>query len=107
MSVNFPINTLIYFASIFLSHIVNKLLGGHNSYFYYLISIMNFIYKNNVQDYLLYGPTDYGSCLNPRLDLNFKLYTEPKPPNVQGAVTVRAQGGREELLHIQGQEGWL
>ena len=26
-------------------------------------------------------------------------------PHVQGAVTVRAQEGREELLHIQGQEG--
>ena len=27
-------------------------------------------------------------------------------PHVQGAVAVGAQEGREELLHIQGQEGW-
>ena len=26
-------------------------------------------------------------------------------PHVQGAVTVRAQEGREELLHVQGREG--
>ena len=26
-------------------------------------------------------------------------------PNIQGAVPARAQEGREELLHIQGQEG--
>ena len=26
-------------------------------------------------------------------------------PHVQGAAAVRAQEGREELLHIQGQEG--
>ena len=71
MSVNFPINTLIYFASISLSQIVNKLFGGESSYFYYLISIMNFIHKNNVKDSLLYGPIGSGSCSNPRLDLNF------------------------------------
>ena len=28
-------------------------------------------------------------------------------PHVQGAVAVRAQEGLEELLHVQGQEGWL
>ena len=28
-------------------------------------------------------------------------------PQVQGAVAARAQEGREELLHSQGQEGWL
>ena len=27
-------------------------------------------------------------------------------PQVQGEVAVRAQEGREELLHDQGQEGW-
>ena len=27
-------------------------------------------------------------------------------PHIQGAAAVRAQEGREELLHIQGQEGW-
>ena len=27
-------------------------------------------------------------------------------PHVQGAVAARAQEGLEELLHIQGQEGW-
>ena len=27
-------------------------------------------------------------------------------PHIQGAVAVWAQQGREELLHIQGQEGW-
>ena len=27
-------------------------------------------------------------------------------PHVQGVVAVRAQEGRGELLHVQGQEGW-
>ena len=27
-------------------------------------------------------------------------------PHVRGAVAMRVQEGREELLHIQGQEGW-
>ena len=27
-------------------------------------------------------------------------------PHVQGAVAVQAQEDQEELLHIQGQEGW-
>ena len=27
--------------------------------------------------------------------------------HVQGAVAARAQEGLEELLHVQGQEGWL
>ena len=27
-------------------------------------------------------------------------------PHVQGAVAARVQEGLEELLHIQGQEGW-
>ena len=27
-------------------------------------------------------------------------------PHIQGAVAVRAQEGLEELLHVQGQEGW-
>ena len=27
-------------------------------------------------------------------------------PHVQGAVAARAQEGREELLHVRGQEGW-
>ena len=32
---------------------------------------------------------------------------QEEQPYVQGAVVVRAQKGREELLHVQGQEGWL
>ena len=28
-------------------------------------------------------------------------------PHVQGVVAAQAQEGREELLHFQGQEGWL
>ena len=28
-----------------------------------------------------------------------------EPPHVQGAVAARAKEGREELLHVQGQEG--
>ena len=28
-------------------------------------------------------------------------------PHVQGAVAVWAQEGLEELLHVQGQDGWL
>ena len=28
-------------------------------------------------------------------------------PHIPGAAAVRVQEGREELLHIQGQEGWL
>ena len=28
-------------------------------------------------------------------------------PHIQGAVAVQAQEGREELLQVQGQEGWL
>ena len=68
---------------------------------------MNFIFKNNVQDYLLYGPTDFGSCSNPRLNLNFKSFTGPKPLKVQGAVAVQAQVGQEELLYVQGKEGQL
>ena len=28
-------------------------------------------------------------------------------PHIQGAVAARAQESRDELLHIQGQEGWL
>ena len=27
-------------------------------------------------------------------------------PHLQVAVTVQVQEGREELLHVQGQEGW-
>ena len=27
-------------------------------------------------------------------------------PHVQGAVAARAQEGREELTHVEGQEGW-
>ena len=27
-------------------------------------------------------------------------------PHVQGAAAARAQEDREELLHVQGQEGW-
>ena len=27
-------------------------------------------------------------------------------PHVQGEVAARAQEGLEELLHVQGQEGW-
>ena len=27
-------------------------------------------------------------------------------PHIQGAVAARAQEGQEELLHVQGQEGW-
>ena len=27
-------------------------------------------------------------------------------PHVQGAADARAQEGQEELLHVQGQEGW-
>ena len=30
-----------------------------------------------------------------------------KQPHIQGAVAAQAQEGREELLHVQGQEGWL
>ena len=29
-----------------------------------------------------------------------------EPQNIQGVVAARAQEGLEELLHIQGQEGW-
>ena len=29
-----------------------------------------------------------------------------KQPHIQGAVAAWAQEGREELLHVQGQEGW-
>ena len=28
-------------------------------------------------------------------------------PHAQGAMAVQAQEGLEELLHVQGQEGWL
>ena len=28
-------------------------------------------------------------------------------PHIQGAVAAWVQEGQEELLHIQGQEGWL
>ena len=31
---------------------------------------------------------------------------QEKQPHVQGVVAVRAQEGQEELLHVQGQEGW-
>ena len=31
---------------------------------------------------------------------------QEEQPHVQGAVDARAQEGQEELLYIQGQEGW-
>ena len=38
--------------------------------------------------------------------LTLKGGSRAKQPHVQGAVAARAQEGREELLHVQGQEGW-
>ena len=34
-------------------------------------------------------------------------FSQEEQPQVQGAVAARAQEGREELLHSQGQEGRL
>ena len=31
---------------------------------------------------------------------------QEEQPHVQGAAAVRVQEGQEELLHVQGQEGW-
>jgi len=31
---------------------------------------------------------------------------QEEQPHVQGVVAAWAQEGREELLHVQGQEGW-
>ena len=31
---------------------------------------------------------------------------QEEQPHIQGAVAVRVQEGREELLYVQGQEGW-
>ena len=31
---------------------------------------------------------------------------QEQQPHIQGAVAARAQEGQEELLHVQGQEGW-
>ena len=33
--------------------------------------------------------------------------SQEKLPHIQGGVAVWAQEGQEELLHVQGQEGWL
>lgn len=41
MSVDFPINTFIHFASTTLTHIMDELFDGENSYFYYHISGMS------------------------------------------------------------------
>ena len=44
------------------------------------------------------------------LDRNYfwkGLLLGEEQPHVQSAVAAWAQEGREELLHVQGQEGWL
>ena len=35
-----------------------------------------------------------------------QFFSGEELPHVQGAVAAWVQEGREELLHIQGQEGW-
>ena len=53
-------------------------------------------------------------CNGPRRSVAKRSYPTPEvrggsreeQPHVQGAVAVRVQEGRKELLHIQGQEGW-
>ena len=56
-----------------------------------------------------------GGCDTLHRSLAERSYLSPKvrgggrdkQPHVQGGVAARAQKGREELLHVQGQEGWL
>ena len=41
------------------------------------------------------------------LHYDYVMVILEEQPHVQGGVAAWAQEGREELIHIQGQEGWL